>query len=78
MSKTIQTTIDEPCYQQIDEAISRLKISRAAFVRQALQQALRRLQIRLLEEKHAAGYARHPVSEGEFDYHPFHWTHKRS
>ena len=68
MSKTIQTTIDEPLLQQIDEAIRRLKITRSAFIRNALQQALRQLQIRLLEEKHAAGYARHPINEGEFDF----------
>lgn len=67
MSKTIQTTIDEPLLQQMDEAIQRLKITRSAFIREALQQALRQLQIRMLEEKHAAGYARHPIDEGEFD-----------
>ena len=65
--KTIQITIDPELLDDVDRAVQQLKTSRSAFIRQALQLALRRLAIRDLEEQHAAGYARHPAAAGEFD-----------
>jgi len=44
-----------------------LGANRSAFIRDALQLALRQYRIRQLEERQAAGYARHPVEPGEFD-----------
>lgn len=38
-----------------------LGVSRPAFIRKALQQALQEVQIRALEEQHRAGYAQYPV-----------------
>ena len=65
--KTIQMTIDEPLLTQVDQIIKELDTTRSAFIRDALQYALRQHKIRELEKKHAEGYARHPVEPGEFD-----------
>ena len=65
--KTIQMTIDEPLLDEVDEVIHDLKTTRSAFIRKALQLALRQYAISKLEEQHAEGYARHPVAPGEFD-----------
>ncbi len=65
--KTIQMTIDEPLSNQVDALIRTLDTTRSAFIREALELALRHHQILALEKKHAEGYARHPVQPGEFD-----------
>jgi len=65
--KTVQMTIDENLLSEVDQAIEMLNTSRSAFIREALQLALRQYKIQLLEEKHALGYAKHPVEPGEFD-----------
>ncbi len=65
--KTIQMTIDPELLADVDEAVRELGTNRSAFMREALEQALRRLSVRRLEERHAAGYARKPAMAGEFD-----------
>lgn len=65
--KTIQMTIDEPLLAQVDQVIQDLDITRSAFIREALQLALRQYKIARMEQQHAEGYARHPVEPGEFD-----------
>lgn len=65
--KTIQMTIDEPLLAEVDRTIKDLNISRSAFIREALELALRHYQTLEMEKQHAAGYARHPVEPGEFD-----------
>lgn len=65
--KTIQMTIDEELLSEVDQAIIELQTSRSAFIRTALQSALRQHRVRQLERQHAEGYARHPVAPGEFD-----------
>ena len=65
--KTIQMTIDEPLLAEVDQVIRVLDTTRSAFVREALQLALRQHKIARLEQQHAEGYARHPVEPGEFD-----------
>lgn len=65
--KTIQMTIDDELLVSVDQVIGELSISRSAFMREALQMALRRYRIRAMEKQHAAGYAKHPVQEDEFD-----------
>jgi len=64
--KTIQMTIDESLLAEVDRVTQDLKTTRSAFIREALQLALRKHHIRELEEKHARGYARHPVTPDEF------------
>ena len=65
--KTIQMTIDEPLLHKVDLAIHNLETSRSAFIREALKLALQKHEIRKMEERHAEGYAKHPVEKGEFD-----------
>ncbi len=40
--KTIQMTIDEPLFTEVDRVISELYTTRSAFIRAALEAALRR------------------------------------
>jgi hypothetical protein len=65
--KTIQMTIDESLLEEVDRVTEDLNTTRSAFIRSALQLALKRHVIAKLEERHAQGYARRPVTPGEFD-----------
>jgi metal-responsive CopG/Arc/MetJ family transcriptional regulator len=65
--KTIQMTIDEPLLSKVDRAIQDLNMTRSAFIREALELALRHYRIQEMEKAHAAGYTRRPVEPGEFD-----------
>jgi metal-responsive CopG/Arc/MetJ family transcriptional regulator len=65
--KTIQMTIDEPLLTAVDKLIADLNTTRSAFIRDALILALQRYKVAQLEQKHAEGYARHPVKPNEFD-----------
>lgn len=65
--KTIQMTIDEPLLKAVDRVSKVRKTTRSAFIRYAVQQELQREQIGVREARHAAGYARQPVTKGEFD-----------
>ena len=65
--KTIHVTIDEPLLEEVDRLIAALSTTRSAFIRDALQAALRRYATAALEEQHAQGYAQHPIQPGEFD-----------
>ncbi len=65
--KTVQMTLDESLVQEVDRAAHTLGTNRSAFTRDALREALVRMEEKVFEEKHRAGYARHPVREGEFD-----------
>lgn len=73
MMKTIQITIDEELLENVDQVVHELGETRSAFVREALERALRQWEIYKLEEQHAAGYRRHPVAPGEFD----DWQHEQ-
>ncbi len=65
--KTIQMTIDEGLLDEVDRVIQDLKTTRSAFIREALQLALRRYAVSKLEQEHAEGYARHPQTTGEIE-----------
>jgi predicted transcriptional regulator len=65
--KTIQMTIDEGLLKLVDKMSRDRKTSRSAFIRDALQEEIRREQIRGNEIRHTEGYARQPVARGEFD-----------
>ncbi len=67
MMKTVQMTIDEALLTQVDTLIEELGTSRSAFMRDALESALKQRQVKLLEEQHRAGYERRPVTPDEFD-----------
>jgi metal-responsive CopG/Arc/MetJ family transcriptional regulator len=55
--KTIQMTIDEPLLREVDRVIVELDTTRSAFIREALEAALRRHEILKLEQQHAHGYS---------------------
>lgn len=65
--KTIQMTIDEALLADVDQLSAELHTTRSAFIRGALQLALRQHHVRQLEQRHQAGYAKQPVQAGEFD-----------
>jgi metal-responsive CopG/Arc/MetJ family transcriptional regulator len=64
---TIQMTLDKQLLAALDQTVKRLGTTRSAFIRDSIKQHLRKLQVRALEAKHRAGYAKHPVKHGEFD-----------
>jgi metal-responsive CopG/Arc/MetJ family transcriptional regulator len=65
--KTIQITIDDDLLLKVDQVTHLQKITRSQFIRQALEEALRRMMIAELEQKQAEGYRQQPVLPGEFD-----------
>lgn len=65
--KTIQMTIDEHLLQRVDQTVDALQTTRSAFIREALEQALRSYRIRRLEERDEAGYRARPVNTKEID-----------
>ncbi|MEP7011940.1 MAG: ribbon-helix-helix domain-containing protein [Acidobacteriota bacterium] len=65
--KTVQMTLDESLVQEVDHAAQTLGTTRSAFTRDALREALVHLREKDLEARHRAGYARHPIQQGEFD-----------
>jgi predicted transcriptional regulator len=71
---TVQMTLDPDLVARVDKAARQLGLTRSAFARCALADALERLRQRALEERHRRGYRRKPVSRGEFDV----WTSEQS
>jgi metal-responsive CopG/Arc/MetJ family transcriptional regulator len=67
MMKTIQMTIDDDLLAEVDRATEALQTNRSAFIRSALQLALRQHRIEQLEQQHATGYAHAPIRANEFD-----------
>jgi metal-responsive CopG/Arc/MetJ family transcriptional regulator len=65
--KTVQMTIDEDLLAEVDRLTKILNTTRSAFVRDALQVALRCHVVAQLEQRHARGYANDPIMPGEFD-----------
>jgi metal-responsive CopG/Arc/MetJ family transcriptional regulator len=65
--RTVQMTLDEDLVEAVDRTARKLGKSRSAFARDALREALARVRVKALEEKHRAGYARKPVRRGEFN-----------
>jgi metal-responsive CopG/Arc/MetJ family transcriptional regulator len=64
--KTVQMTLDEELVRAVDQTVKRLKTTRSAFTRKALQEALKKVSLAELERKHREGYRRRPVARGEF------------
>lgn len=67
MTKTVQMTIDDGLLAQVDTVVSELGTNRSAFVRQALELALRQIQLQKLEVQHRVGYEQQPQTADEFD-----------
>jgi metal-responsive CopG/Arc/MetJ family transcriptional regulator len=67
LMRTVQMTLEPALLAQIDRAAKRLGLTRSAFARGAFAAALEKLRIQERERRHAAGYRRKPVRQGEFD-----------
>ena len=65
--RTVQMTLEEELVAKVDRAARKLGTTRSGFARQALREALRRLDLRRLEDKHRRCYLAKPVRRGEFD-----------
>ncbi len=65
--RTVQMTLDEDLVQMVDRVSKELHVSRSAFTRDALREALARHTVAQQEKRHREGYQRHPVPPGEFD-----------
>ncbi len=63
--ETIQVVLDTKLLRAADRAARRTKLNRSALIREALREHLRRLEIRTLEERDRAGYARLTQAESE-------------
>jgi len=66
VTKTVQITLDEGLVRAVDRTVKRLKTTRSAFARRALQDALEKVRLSELEEKQREGYRKQPVTRGEF------------
>lgn len=60
-------TLEPSLVTHVDRAAARLGLTRSAFTRRALREALERLRLQALEQRHRDGYRRKPVRRGEFD-----------
>lgn len=65
-TKTVRLTLDRALVEAVDRAARRLGTTRSAFTRKAMTDALERLQVQALEDRHRRGYERHPVRRDEF------------
>jgi predicted transcriptional regulator len=65
--QTISITVDDQLLQAVSITADKLDMTLSAFMQYALQLALKRQQIRELEEQHRQGYLKKPVTEGEFN-----------
>jgi metal-responsive CopG/Arc/MetJ family transcriptional regulator len=65
--KTIQMTIDEPLLKEVDRVVNEQRTTRSAFIREALDTSLRRLNVKALEEQHREAYARNPQTPAELE-----------
>jgi metal-responsive CopG/Arc/MetJ family transcriptional regulator len=64
--RTIQMTLDDDLVASVDRVVKRLKTSRSAFTRKALKDAIKQVNVDMLEKKHKKGYERHPAGKTEF------------
>ena len=59
-------TLTEDIVESVDIIAKKLKMTRSAFTRQALKDAVERYEKDLLEKQHIDGYKNHPVNDEEF------------
>jgi metal-responsive CopG/Arc/MetJ family transcriptional regulator len=64
--QTIQVVLDTKLLKAADLAAKRRKVNRSAFVREALQEHLKRLHERELESQDRRGYTAQPQRDDEF------------
>lgn len=64
--RTIQMTLDDDLVDAVDKVVKKLRMTRSAFTRQALRNAIAQANIKQMEIKHKRGYEEKPVSKSEF------------
>ena len=64
--RTIQMTLDDALVEDVDAVVKKLKTTRSAFTRKALKEAIRQVNITMLEKSHKKGYERFPAGNAEF------------
>jgi metal-responsive CopG/Arc/MetJ family transcriptional regulator len=64
--RTIQMTLEDDLVKTVDRISKELHVSRSAFARKALRDALTRYATERLERRHRKGYEMHPMSADEF------------
>lgn len=64
--ETIQVVLDGKLLKAADSAAKREKVNRSALIRQALEEHLKRLHIRDLEERDRRGYLAKPQRQEEY------------
>ena len=64
--RTVQMTLDEHLVRTVDKVVKDMHMTRSAFTREALQQAIARIKTQKLEEKHRQVYLRKPAKADEF------------
>lgn len=67
MIKTIQMTLDERLLERLDAAVTETKTNRSAFIRDAVEMALKQLRIHRMEAQQIAGYEALPTTEEEIE-----------
>lgn len=70
--KTVRFTLDKHLVQEVDEIVKKLGTTRSSFAREALRDALSKVEQKKVEQKelerrHREGYEKQPVQPGEFD-----------
>ena len=63
--ETIQVVLDVKLLHAADLAAQRTKVNRSAFIRDALREHLKRLEIRELEERDRKGYEMRPQEDDD-------------
>jgi metal-responsive CopG/Arc/MetJ family transcriptional regulator len=58
-------TIEDTLLEDVDQLIEELGTTRSAFIRHALQSALKKHRKKLLERKHAEGYKKLEEDQGD-------------
>lgn len=64
--RTVQMPLDDDLVRSVDRVSRKHRVSRSAFTRDALREALARYAALQQEKKHRAGYQRYPVTADEF------------
>jgi len=67
MLKTIQMTIDESMLERVDQVVQVLDTTRSAFIREAVEQALKEYHWRELERLDEEGYRQFPPEDKEVE-----------
>jgi len=63
---TIQVVLDAKLLKAADRAAKKEKLNRSALIRRALQEHLKRVRVKELEEQERRGYIAHPQDPDEF------------